>query len=119
MKKETVKKIAINIIRDNIIFERIHDGLFIAINAIKDDKGAITEFRPAQQYEGIGNAIDLICNGNYLGDDLFNELVGVFCDVCEKEKGDNLKEIAENIYNEWLEIIKEFSVNKKIIFENA
>ncbi|MCW0487077.1 hypothetical protein CRP6_000043 [Riemerella phage vB_RanS_CRP6] len=112
VQRQIVRSVAIGIIKDAILFERIHDGLFMVINAFKSN-GHSKNLAAAQHYSGIGNAIDLICDGECPCDDLYSKLTSVFLNIHQQEKSDNLLYISERVYNEWSEVIRDFYINRK------
>lgn len=99
--KNTEGSIIVAMITNNIIFERISDGLFTIHNAFNTK---VAEMPSAEFQNEYRDGIVFEMMGITKNDELCDKMYTLYFEYCQKKQ--DAKSLAQEIYIEWLCIIK-------------
>lgn len=105
-------QIIIQILSDFILWYRIEDGMWKAINAFNLEQPS-SDFEPDMKYNGYSSALMVMGVDSENEEDLSSKLEDIVWEKM-KERG-NADELAETIYIEWLSVLRK---HERIVKQN-
>ncbi len=107
MKLSNRDSLVVSILKDAIIFQRISNAMFRAVNAFNN---GMKDFEPEQHYSGLSNALQVL--GIDDSHEIRDELVEVFLQDLEKDSEVSADAAALDIFYRWAFLIKDFYTTK-------